>query len=236
VIEVVAVAAVALGAIAQAASGIGFALVCGPLLIATQGPDDGVRLVVLLSAVVNVAILVREHRDVRYADGAVLLVPAVVAAPLLVPVVRRVDDATATVLAGVLTVAAALLLLAGLRARALHGRAGAALAGVVSATMNVLAGIGGPAAALYAANAGWSTAATRSTLQAYFLVLNVVTLAAFGLPPISPAALAALLVAIGAGYLVGMVATRRMGEVAARRTTLLLAAAGGVAAVVRGLS
>lgn len=225
---------VALGAVAQAASGIGFALVCGPLLIATQGQADGVRLVVLLSAVLNVAILVREHRDVRYADGAVLLVPAVLATPLLVPLVRWVDDTIATVLAGVLTVAAALALLAGVRVRALHGRVGAALAGVISAAMNVLAGIGGPAAALYAANARWPAAATRSTLQAYFLALNLVTLAAFGLPALGAVALAWLLVAITTGYAVGMVATRRMGEVAARRATLLLAALGGLAAAVRG--
>jgi uncharacterized membrane protein YfcA len=235
VTDAAAVAAVALGAMAQAASGIGFALVCGPLLIATQGQDNGVRLVVLLSAVLNTAILVREHPDVRYADGAALLVPAVVATPLLVPLVRRVDDAAATALAGVLTTAAAVVLLAGLRARALHGRVGAALAGVVSAAMNVLAGIGGPAAALYAANAGWPAPATRSTLQAYFLVLNVVTLLAFGLPSVSAPVAAALIVAIAAGYLVGTVATRRMGEVTARRTTLLLAAAGGLAAVVRAL-
>lgn len=233
--DVVAVAAVALGAVAQSASGIGFALVCGPLLIASQGQENGVRLVVLLSAVVNLAILIREHPDIRYADGAALLVPAVVATPLLVPLVRRVDNAPASVLAGVLTVVAALTLLAGVRVRAVHGRVGAVGAGIVSAAMNVLAGIGGPAAALYAANARWPAAATRSTLQAYFLVLNVVTLVAFGLPSVSAAALAGMFVAIAAGYLAGMVATRRMGEVAARRTTLLLATAGGLVAAVRGL-
>lgn len=230
------VAAVALGAVAQAASGIGFALVCGPVLIASLGQDDGVRLVVLLSGLLNVAILAREHRGIRYADGALLLVPAVVATPLLVPLIRRVDDASAAVLAGALTVIAAVALLAGARAGALHGRAGAALAGIVSAAMNVIAGIGGPAVALYAANARWSAAATRATLQGYFLVLNAVTLIAFGLPSVSVRLLAALLAAIVAGYPVGLVATRRMGELPARRTTLLLAAAGGFAAAVRGLT
>ena len=46
--------AVLVGTLAQSISGIGFALVCGPLLVAALGPQDGVRLSVLLSLVLDV--------------------------------------------------------------------------------------------------------------------------------------------------------------------------------------
>jgi uncharacterized membrane protein YfcA len=229
------VVAVALGAVAQSTSGIGFALVCGPLIITARGQSEGVRLVVLLQAIVNVVILVREKHEIRYADAALLLAPAVVATIVLVPVIKRIDSSVATVLAGSLTVIAAIALLLGGRVRALHGPVGATLAGIVSAAMNAIGGIGGPAVALYAANAEWPAASTRSTLQAYFLVLNLVTLAGVGLPSLPAVLVGWLAVALGVGYALGAVLTRRLSELAARRATLLLAAGGGLTAVVRAL-
>jgi hypothetical protein len=50
---------VLLGMLAQSVSGIGFALACGPLLVESLGPQDGVRLVMLLSLVLNVVLLAR---------------------------------------------------------------------------------------------------------------------------------------------------------------------------------
>ena len=55
-------AAVLVGTLAQSVSGIGFALVCGPLLVAALGAQDGVRLAVLLSLVLNVVLLARLDR------------------------------------------------------------------------------------------------------------------------------------------------------------------------------
>jgi uncharacterized membrane protein YfcA len=51
-----AAVAVLVGAVAQSVSGIGFVLVCGPLLVAALGAHDGVRLAVVLSLVVNLAV------------------------------------------------------------------------------------------------------------------------------------------------------------------------------------
>jgi uncharacterized membrane protein YfcA len=225
----VAVIAVVVGAVAQAASGLGFALVCGPVLIATLGQHEGVRVAVLLSAGLNAVMLAREFRAVRWVDGAYLLVPAVVATPLLVPLVDRMDTTTASLVAGVLTVLAAVALLVGLRVPMLRGRAGAAVAGVVGASMNVVAAISGPAVALYTGNADWSAPSVRATMQAIFLLLNVVLLAVKGVPSVS----GWLVVAVAGGYAAGVLLTRWMTDEVARRATLLLAAAGGAALVAR---
>jgi uncharacterized membrane protein YfcA len=106
---------------------------------------------------------------------------------------------------------------------------------VTSAATNVVAAIGGPPVALYAANAGWAADTTRATLQLYFLVLNVVALAALGLPEVGPALLGASAAALAVGLLAGAPLARRVPEQAARRTTLGLAGLGGLAVLVRAV-
>ena len=220
--------AVAAGAVAQSVSGIGFTLVSGPLLVAALGPADGVRLSVALSLVVNVAVLTRAAREISWRDATLLMVPAVLATPLLARLLRDAPERASQALAGAATLLGALVLGAGVRWRAAGGRAGAVGAGVVSAAMNVVAGVGGPAVALYAANAGWPAAALRSTGQAYFLVLNVVALASLGLPAVPGGLVLACLVALAAGLLVGARLADRVPEAGARRVTLVLAGLGGL--------
>ena len=222
------VLAVAAGAVAQSVSGIGFTLVSGPLLVAALGPADGVRLSVVLSLVVNVVVLSRTARETSWRDATLLLVPAVLATPLLARLLRDAPERASQALAGAATLVGALVLGAGVRWRAAGGRAGAVGAGVVSAAMNVVAGVGGPAVALYAANAGWPAVAMRSTGQAYFLVLNVVALASLGLPAVPGRLVLACLVALAAGLLAGARLADRVPEAEARRVTLVLAGLGGL--------
>lgn len=224
--------AVAVGALAQAVTGIGFALVAAPFLVAFVGPREGVRTAILLSAVLNAVVLAREHRAVLLAEGSLLLVPAVALTPLLAWATAKIDGRALAVVAGALTVASAVALARGLRLERARNRGAAMAAGAVSAAMNVVGGIGGPAAALYALNAGWPAGALRATLQAYFLVLNAVALASLGLPAMPPALLAGLL----AGWAAGIVVAPHVSQHAARTATLLLAATGGVVAVVRALA
>lgn len=220
--------AVALGALAQSVSGIGFVLVCGPVLVAALGPSEGVRLAMLLSAVVNVAILLRQHRAASVPSALSLFVPAALATPLLANLILDAPERLAKALAGAAAVAGATALAVGVRWRAAQGRWGAVLAGVVSAAMNVAAGIGGPAVALYADNAGWSPEKSRSTLQVYFLALNLVGLASLGLPHQTAGDLATAGLALLVGLGIGHAAAGRVTATVARRTTLSLAAAGGL--------
>ncbi len=228
-------AAVALGAIAQAVSGIGFVLACGPFLVAVLGPHEGVRLAVLLSLVVNVAVLSRTWRSADVPRALLLLVPAGLSLPLAALALRHTPDRVAAAVAGASALLGALALASGLRWRAAEGRAGAVGAGLLSGAMNAAAGIGGPAIALYATNAGWPVAAMRSTAQVYFLGLNVVALLSLGLPHQSRPFVAACLLALVLGLAVGGLVARRVSEPAARRLTLLLAAVGGAVVLARSL-
>jgi uncharacterized membrane protein YfcA len=221
--------AVAAGAVAQAVTGLGFSLVSAPFLVAALGRAEGVRLNLLLSAALNLVMLAGERRQARWSAAMLLLVPAAIATPFFAWAFDRIDGRTLAIAAGLLTVASAGALAAGVRIRRAGGRAGAAVTGVVSAAMNVLAGIGGPPIAMFAVNAEWPSASVRPTLQAYFLGLNTIGIAVLGLPSLSFLPWTALLL----GWLVGRVVVRRLPEGVARPLTLALAAVGGIVALAR---
>lgn len=225
--------AVALGAVSSVVSGFGFALICGPALVATLGRSEGVRLTLLLSVIVNLAVLARERGDVAWRSAVLLAVPAVLTTPLFVLLFDRAPVRVGEALAGAAALIGAAIVAAGMTWPAAAGRTGAVGAGVVSSAMNVAAGISGPPIALWADNAGWSGARLRGTLQVYFLALNVAALISLGLPDSDrlPVGIAALAVGVGIGGLV----MHRISPELARRLTLLLAAGGGLAVLVRAV-
>ena len=227
--------AVLLGSLAQSVSGIGFALVCGPLLVATLGPADGVRLSVALSLVLNVVLLVRLWRRVDRRRTLLLLLPAALATPLLAVAVRSLPARPAAGLAGAVVLLGVALLTRGARWPGADGTAGTVGAGVLGATTNLIAGIAGPVVAVWAVATPWRADVQRASLQAYFLGLNCVALPSLGLPSVRAPLLAGCVVALGAGALLGTPLARLISEAAARRTTLALAAAGGAVVLVRAL-
>lgn len=218
-----------LGTLAQSVSGIGFALVCGPLLVAALGPQDGVRLSVLLSLVLNVVLLARLWRRVDRRRTLLLLVPSALATPVLAVLVRDLPTRPAAALAGTVVLVGVALLASGVRWHAARGPVGAAAAGVVGAATNVVAAVAGPVVALWAANAQWRADVQRASLQAYFLGLNCVALPSLGLPRVGLPLLLGCLAALALGALLGAPLARRVSEPVARRTTLVLAACGGAA-------
>lgn len=225
------VVAVALGALAQTTAGFGLALLCGPVLVASQPPGEGLRLVLTVSLLANLLVLVTRPREAKVGAALWLAVPAIVVTPLAVWSVDRVDHDTISVAAGVVTLACAGALAARLRLRRLRGRSGAVIASVVAEVGNAIGGLSGPSIALYAVNADWPPTSIAPTLQVFGLVTNAVTLAATGGPLLTGPATVALVV----GWLAGSLVARRLDPAWSRSVVLLLAGAGGAYAVFRGL-
>ena len=65
--------------------------------------------------------------------------------------------------------------------------------------------------------------------------MNAVALPSLGTPEVGAGLLTGCLAALATGAVVGVPLSRRVGEVAARRTTLALAGAGGAGVLVRAL-
>jgi uncharacterized protein len=228
-----AAVAVALGAAVQSVTGFGFSLVCAPFLIAAYWAPRGVQLNLVLAVVVNLAMLAREHRGIDYRAAGLLLVPAVAATIPVAYAARHTQSGPLTVVAGVVCLGAVAALARGRSVRGTSGRAGTVVMGALSGGMNVIAGISGPAVAVFAVNAGWPSDRSRPTMQVVFLGINVVSLMSLGWPDRLPAGLA---VGFAAGILAGGVVAGRLPGGFVRAATLAVAGAGSVLAIARGLA
>jgi len=228
--------AVAVAAAAQALSGIGFALVAGPLLILALGQSDGVRLTVALGLLLNATILAGTYRHARWGDATRLFVPAALLiwpAALLTSHLRGnwvLAFAGAAVLTGVA------LIVSGKRAAWINRPAGAMAAGAGSGILNVLAGASGPPVALFVAHRDWPPRVATATLQAYSLPLNIVTLAILGLPSVHRALLAGAILAMLAGAAVAWPFAGRIGAGTVRAIALAMATIGALSLILRALT
>jgi uncharacterized membrane protein YfcA len=230
-LAVLAVLGVAAGGLAQSVTGLGFALVAAPGLIALLGPSDGVAVVVLLGILASVVPLLRQWRHTRVRDGGALLVPTLIATPLVGALIAGVDTRVLAVAAGVAVLVGVVALWRGLRWARLVSIPGAIGTGVASALLNVIGGVGGPPVGLYAANAGWPPVEARATLQGFFLIQGIVTALVIG--PVLPDAwqVGALLV----GTIAGTWLAPRIPEPAARAAVLGVAGFGGLALILGNL-
>ena len=225
---VLVVTSVGVAAASQVLSGMGFALIAGPLLVLVLGPVDGVRLSVAMSLVLNAVVLARSYRFVRWGDALRLFVPAAVLVLPTLLLTTQLSSALVSAAAGAAVLVGVALIASGRRARWVDGPAGAITAGAGSGILNVLAGTSGPPVALFVAHRGWAPRVGTATLQAYALPLNIVTLAVLGLPTAQPSRL----LWAGVGLLLGTGAVLpfadRIRPAAVRTIVLALATVGAV--------
>ena len=217
------------GALTQRVTGIGFALVCAPLLVLIAGPFEGVVLSNLLGLTVSVVVFVTHWRDTEWKKGLLLAVPALIAIPFGAYVAKNVPPAPLMVIIGLLVIVALGAVVLSERARVLRGRGGAVVAGASSGFMNVTAGVGGPAIVLYAVSTAWEHRKFVATFQFYSIFTNLGSLAAKGgLPHVTPVALAV-------GLVGGEILSRHIDHELARRLAIGLALGGAVFTVIKGI-
>jgi len=228
--------AVFLGAATQRISGMGFALVASPFLVALLGPFDGVVLINLLGALTAFALFVTTWRRVEYRRVVLLLVPAVIAALPGALVARFVPSAILSIVVGalvVLTLVGSFFAVSNVR---LMGRGGAVLAGTVSGFMGASAGVGGPAVSAYAIAIRWPQPAFAVSVQPYFCALAIASLAFKGaLPRLAGAGWVSCGVALVLGILAGHFLARIVKPRVARLLVIALAFAGAAVIIVKGV-
>lgn len=207
-----------------------------PFVSIAVGPAAAVPTINLLAGGLNAVMLYAERAQTRWRDVALLLAPAAVAIPIVGALIKGLDTDTLSVINGVAILLGAAFLAKGLRVHSLRGRRGALLAGALAGAGNVATSVGGPPVAMYAVNADWPAAQYRPTVQAFFLGINVMSVAVRGWPRLDhPALLPILGVAMLAGWVVGARLAKRIDDRMVRNLLLAVAAIGGAVAVVRGL-
>jgi uncharacterized membrane protein YfcA len=227
ILIVLVVISIAAGAVAQAVTGMGFSLVSAPALLALLGPREGVAVVVLLAAMSSVFPLSQQWRSVRLGSASALLLPILFSTPVIAMALAGADTRLVAVAAGVGVVAGVVLLARGASWAWFRGLPGALAAGIASATLNVVGGVGGPPIGMYAANTDWGPVQTRATLQFVFLVQNLVTAVVIGL--VAPAWW--MVATLIAATMVGALLMTRVPAKAARLAVLAVAGLGGASLV-----
>lgn len=230
------VGAVLLGSALQRTTGVGFALVAAPFLVALLGPFNGILVVNLFGMLTALLVFFRVFRRVEYKRVFWLLLPALVATVPGAWVAVNVPPAELSVVVGVLIIIA----LAGsflIRRRTFaSGRGGALAGGLASGFMNVTAGVGGPAITAYAVASRWPQHQFAASVQLYFCVLGAGSmLAKFSLPTLDAPQWAGTTVGLVAGIIAGEVLGRRVSAVLARRVVIGLAFLGAMIVMLQGL-
>lgn len=221
----------------QRVSGIGYALVAGPALLAVVGPDEAVRLVTvtgLTSCAVGISSTWRASRPAEVLALLPLAFLAIVPAGLIA---GAVGDGVASLLAGLVVLPAlALALWPPRRLGVVPRRAQAAVAGGLSGAMNAVAGLGGPMAAAYGISRRWGTALVPN-MQLFLFLSGLGVLMVRGWPAqVSTGDIAVLALATGIGVTAGGWLAARSCVRSAEIVTVIVALAGAGVAIVRGVA
>lgn len=228
-----AVGAVVLAAALYQVTGVGFALVAFPAMVALYGPLDGLRTGFLLGLVVSLLALWRAWQQVEPGLAVRLSVPALVAVPAGAWVMSRLPESLLVVVVDLLLAGG---LLAARRSVTLAVRSPVATlaAGTTAGLAHVASGLSAPVLAGYALSTNWDPRRFVATAQVVFIVLNVASLAALGLGGLALGNAATLLPAIAVGaWLGGRRLGARVSPAGAWRLLLVVAWTGVVASLVR---
>lgn len=230
--EIALVLWVFVGALVQGVSGLGFSLVAAPSVVALVPGTAGVGTVNLLAAAQNSVILWR-------ARGAVQAREVVRMAPLLVvgTTVGLVAGALLADRLRPLVVAVSSLVSIGylVTTRRVSRRLASMALPLWGATVNSLAGVGGPPLSSYLVSRVHDPGDYIKTQQAVFLGLNLASLPLLGV--VVPSAVVAVAAAVGllAGSLLGLSIRSRISPAHARTTAVAAIVVVAVYAMVAAL-
>ncbi|WP_430591864.1 TSUP family transporter [Humidisolicoccus flavus] len=224
------------GAIVQRVTGLGFALVATPPLVLLFGPNDGVRIVVLLGIVASGIMAVTMRRDIQWKRTWGLIWPALLVSPLAA-LVAHVSPAV--VLLYVVGVAAVLSLVAPKIPKlsmVFSGRGGSVVTGASAGFLHVTSGLSGPPLVAHAAGTKWAQVQFVASVQIVFLAFHVLTLGWRGLPSTSTSSaveLVALAAVVALGILLGGLIARRVRVEVARKAMFAVAWIGAIVVLIR---
>ncbi len=248
-LEIVVVAAVAVGMSVQSALGFGFALFVAPAAFAAFEPVEAVALVLVLAIAINVLVLFGERRQVRVAGRRVttIVLAATPGMALGAWIVTELDRDWLQLLVGAVVLAGAALQWHEGRSQRLPASprdrqhdpvelGGGFAAGVLTTSVSV----NGPVLVLVMTRLGMRGEQLRDSLAAALLALSLpataIVIAVAGEAALLPDAvvLAACVPAVIVGHRLGVLVFRRLDDDAHRRAALLAAALAGLFSLAAG--
>jgi uncharacterized membrane protein YfcA len=170
-----------LGGLVRGAAGFGGALVMVPLLATVSVPAAAVSLVLVIESAGYVDMLRHRGREIDWRAITPLTAAAIVTVPIGVYGITHFSVPLMTRVIAVCVMASALVLMSGWRYARTPVLPVTLGVGAVSGLLEGVAGVPGPPVALFLYGGPQSARTVRDNLVGYFLVLDLLTLAAFAL-------------------------------------------------------
>ena len=241
--EVLAILTVIVGTLTQRITGMGSALIMGPLLVLLFGPLHGVVITVIAGGFIALLVFLSTRRDVEWRTVATLALSAVPGMAVGAWIASLLPTPQLQVAIGVMVILALAVSLLLERNKILLRPSVTAggTAGFVSGAMNAIAGVGGPPVSAYAILTNMAHTTFVAVLQPYFMVISMGTLLAKFIvednawPQVPAWFWPVLAAAIVIGHFGGTWLGRRVPVSVARVVMIVLALGGGVSALVAGL-
>lgn len=212
-------------AFVQGATAFGFALVSVPLLLLLLPTIEVVTLSLVLASAANLLMIRDERRAIVWREVMLLLPGAAVGAVGGMLFLKSFEGPWFKAFVAAAFVAMSLLMLAGRSWRLGSGPLLRQVVGLVSGLLMGSTSMGGPPVVLYLTGRGLPRASLRGTLAAFFLLGNVLALAAFLSGGLLDAGLSArsllLAAALAPGYAAGRRVTARLDSQGFRRLVLV---------------
>lgn len=215
--------------------GMGFALVAMPVLIMLLGPENGMRLGLMLGLMVSLVALVQSWRSVDAKVTMLLALPALVTIPLGVLVARLVPPAVLLIAVG--TLLAALLFCGRLSRPAQSGKSLALplSTGLLAGFIHALSGLSAPLLTAYAITVKWPHRSFVASSQVVFILFNVASLMVWGWSSAIVVQAAVLSPMLVLGVVAGTLIRRVMSSGTAMIITLTIAWGSALGAILKGI-
>ena len=173
-------AAIAIGAgMVRGFAGFGAAMVMTPAFSALYGPAIGISLCLLLEIAVALPLLPRAVKYVDWRRIGLILVAAIVGAPLGNLVLTRIAPEPMRWAISAIVLVAVALLASGWRFKGQPRAATTLAAGSISGFLNGLSGMAGPPIIFYYLAGNETAERVRANLTTYFIFVDLVTLLVF---------------------------------------------------------
>jgi len=218
--------------------GFGNGLVAMALLPFLMSPVTAIAVLTIYTVALSSAIFVPLRSHLLPRPVLDMLLGTVIGVPVGVWMLSVLHISTLNRLIGGTLVLIVLLEWAGLHPRRLAGRRWSAGAGVLAGVMGAAVGTPGPPVILYSATQGWSPRTIKATLQAFFVVNQVVILAGYWWTGVLDAQVwrlaASFALPAAGGTALGMLLFNRIDPVRFRRNVFALLLVAGLLLLVRG--
>jgi uncharacterized membrane protein YfcA len=235
--------AVAIGGVAQRATGMGFALASAPLAIIAVGPLEGVLLMNLLGLPAAGLAMVLHWKKIEWNVILPMFLPCIVGIGLGVWFLGEVDPAYLEVGIGFVLLLAVIVTV---KSPPLPSTQSlfipASLTGLASGFLNAIASIGGPPLVVFRNLKRWSPAAFIPSIQPLLITMSGGSLllktwsGSVPFPSYSIVSWLALLAALGVGLVAGTLISRRLSLEHTSNAITWLAILGSVATLIRGVT